>query len=194
MISLAFLTGLVALLAAPGPTNALLLAAGAACGLRAGLRLAGVAVAAYLLAVPLLGGVFGAYLAAHPAIGVAIRILAAAYLLFAAYRLWCCNGIAAPRRLIGARAVFLTTLINPKGLIVAFVLMPTGWQADTGVAFVHLAAVAAIVFLVSLGWSGVGAWLRAGLAPNRSQRLVSRLSAIALAVFGTLLVGTAVAG
>jgi threonine/homoserine/homoserine lactone efflux protein len=82
--------------------------------------------------------------------------------------------------------VFVTTLLNPKSLVIAFGLMPpaAGLAALVG----HLAALAFLSMVTGGFWiAGGSALARAGAAPY-----VARATAVVLGGFGALLIGSAI--
>jgi threonine/homoserine/homoserine lactone efflux protein len=191
MVSLAALTGLAVILAVPGPTNALLLAAGAAQARAPALLVA--CTAAYLAAVAAYGLLLGPALAAAPGWAVAIKVVAAVYLAIAALRLWRAGDgtLAAP--LVSPGLVAGTTLLNPKGLMIAVAIFPEGWAAGVGSLAAHLAVLGILVPVTGGSWIGLGALLRrhgrAGL-----PRLVPKAAALVLALFALTLARSALAG
>lgn len=193
MVSASFVTGLALLLATPGPTNTLLALGGATGGLRRTPRLLAAELFAYLAAILLLGAVIEWLGTGMAQLRPKLQFLAAGYLLFAALRMWRFRPERAVACRVDARLVAVTTLLNPKTLIIAFVLMPQGWSADAGVAGVHLLVLALMVPLAGSAWL-VGGHLAAALAGGRVQALVPRASAVLLAIFATVLAGKAFAG
>lgn len=186
MISVGFILGALALLAVPGPTNALMLVAGTQGGISHALAAAGAATLGYLLAVTLLGSVIGPLLLDHPVLVNAIHLGAAGYLLIAAWRLWRtdASSIGQSRIVVSPGAVFLTTLLNPKAVIIAFALMPEGWTEQASTAIPHLVALCGLVFGISTLWSLLGRLLRNSLERTGAGKLTSRLGAIILGLFG----------
>ena len=186
MVSIGFILGALTLLAVPGPTNALMLVAGTQGGISHALAAAGAATLGYLLAVTLLGGVIGPLLLEQPVLMNAIRFAAAGYLLIAAWRLWQteASSIGRNRIVVSPGAVFLTTLLNPKAVIIAFTLMPEGWTAKTGAAIPHLVVLCGLVFGISTLWGLLGRLLRSSLERTGAGKLTSRLGAIILGLFG----------
>src|SRR5271157_1831827 len=87
-------------------------------GVRRSLVLIPAGAAGYLIAATLLGLALGPALAASPAAARILRLLIGAYLFVLAFRLWrkgsATDGRAAA---VGAREVFVTTLLNPKALV-----------------------------------------------------------------------------
>lgn len=115
---------ILALLAAPGPTNALFALAGAQRGLSGAARLLPLAPGAYGVVVLPLSFAGTALFARWPEASGALRLLAALWLLILAARLWRHAGSAEPGRSVGARQVVVTTLLNPKAPLIALVLLP----------------------------------------------------------------------
>ncbi|HRJ69611.1 MAG TPA: hypothetical protein PK812_08385, partial [Beijerinckiaceae bacterium] len=142
----------IALFAAPGPTNALLFAAGAGRGFARSLVLAGVVLAAYTLAVGSARLALEPLIASHDVAARALRLVLGLYVLWLALRLWRSTLNAAIPVAIDAGSLFLTTLLNPKALVLAFLLLP-----PAGAALASALAVAVGAILVSsLLWIGLG--------------------------------------
>jgi threonine/homoserine/homoserine lactone efflux protein len=177
----------LALLASPGPTNILLASAGATAG-RGALSLLTAEVAGYVVSVGALVMVVGPALAAMPIIFVGLKFVVAAWLLWTASSLWRsgAKNVRADRS-ITPHTVLITTLLNPKTMVIAFGLMP---PAAAGVApfLSHLAGVAALTALTGGFWIGGGAALaRVGAAPY-----ACKTSALTLGAFGAFLAGSAI--
>jgi threonine/homoserine/homoserine lactone efflux protein len=142
---------LVVLLLTPGPTNTLMALAGAERGLRRAAALIPVELCAYLaVALPL--AVAGASLiAAVPGLRPMVTAAAAAWVLWLAIRMW-----HRPRAALTGAAtvtplgVFVTTLLNPKALIVGLVLLP-GTPLTLRVAVFSGLVVGAAVVWICLG-------------------------------------------
>jgi len=182
---LLFLATALAILALPGPTNALFAVSGAAHGVRRSLVLIPAGAAGYLIAVTLLGLELGPVLAASPATARILRLFIGAYLFVLAVRLWREGSATAGRTAaVGAREVFVTTLLNPKALVFAMAVIPFG-RPDVGL---YLAAFAASVSLTGVVWLTIGAGAGRAARSGGQARLVSRVGSAALAVFGCLLV------
>lgn len=196
MISTAFLVGLVVLLVTPGPTNTLLFVAGATGPARLAPRLLGAEAAAYLTAVTLLGLALQPVLAAEPSIVLGLQLFAAAYLLNAAWRMWHrpLRLTASATRPVTPRMIATTTLLNPKTLIIAFGLMPAGWNLHATLALVHLGLLALIVPIVGGLWFLTGHLGALKASPRTTQAIVPRCSAVILAGFALLLARSAFAG
>lgn len=184
MVTLAFLTTSLLLLLTPGPTNTLLAAYGAAFGSRAGAVMVLAEALGYALAVFFFASIAG-YAKAFPAGLAMMKLAAAGWLLFSAVQLWrtrLAEKVEAPARAFVR--VFLTTLFNPKAMIVGVVLIPGDGSADrllwTG-AYVVLSMTAGL------------AWVLAGsLLPQRVKRHAYQGAAVVLSGFSLAAVASVV--
>jgi threonine/homoserine/homoserine lactone efflux protein len=182
------LAAIPALLAAPGPTNALLATASATHSTIGPVRAIGAVIAGYVVAITVLRLVGAPLTAASPLVLPAIRLALAAWLGVIAFGLWR-HGAGPGGGPIDARRLFGTTLLNPKAAIFAFGFFPETTES------LRLAAwggwlVGAIVVSGALWWS-LGRLARPiGDGP---RRLVPRLAALVLAGFGLALAGTTLA-
>lgn len=178
---IAFSLSVLTLLAVPGPTNTLLAASGATVGVRRSLHLLLGELAAYnitVLAVRELVDVFGHSSGAETAFRAAVAV----YLVFLAIRLW--RDAPAPNvRSVDIRRIFLTTLLNPKGLVFALVLFPA--QAVNPVPY--FAVFSVLVPIIGATWIFAGS-VATNVAGERYVIWVPRIASVALAVFATVLV------
>jgi threonine/homoserine/homoserine lactone efflux protein len=84
--------------------------------------------------------------------------------------------------------VFVTTLLNPKGLIFAFAIIPHLAEGNPAAALPWLAGLVALIVAVGTAWIGVGAALTAA---DARHRWVQRVSAAVLGVFALVISGSA---
>ncbi|MCB6177198.1 hypothetical protein LHP98_03540 [Rhodobacter sp. Har01] len=174
---------LIGLLATPGPTNALLALAAAQGGGRRALRLVPVVLAAYAAVVLPLWLWGDQALSALPILRPLVTGLAAIWVAWLAVRLWQLPGAgAAPATTVTARHIAVTTLLNPKALILGLVLLP-------GSGATGLALFALVVPVVSVLWLLLGAGALRRLGPG-----LNRASAVWLAVLSLTLAARAMAG
>ena len=180
-----FIVGVLALLATPGPTNTLMAAAGAQRGVARSLPLLASEVLGYFIAITAWTELVGAASASQPWVPVGAKLLASAFLIWSAWKLWQNAGHAdfrqsgiTPGRVLG------TTLVNPKALIFAFAIFPpVGFVARLP----YLGLFTGLVIVTAVGWMTLGM-----LAARRSAGLltssrVERITAVALAAFAMLL-------
>jgi threonine/homoserine/homoserine lactone efflux protein len=189
----AMMTGLelslavLALLLTPGPSNSLMLLAGAERGLPQAARLIPAEVAGYLLTVVPLTLIGQSLLQAWPGLAMAVALLAAGWVALLAVRLWRVPPVAAEVT-VGARALFVTTALNPKALIFGLVLLPSADRLAE-----NLALFVGLIVLVALLWVGIGAGLRkasprAKGGQPRALFVLRRLASLFLAAMSVLLV------
>jgi threonine/homoserine/homoserine lactone efflux protein len=174
-----FVAASVALLATPGPTNTLLATSGAGIGVRWSIPLLAAEFCGYMIAIALLRAFIGPVVAAIPAFEILLRIAVVAYLLYLAAMLWIhgAAGIDGASPVTLSR-VFVTTLLNPKGIIFAFTILPQG--IDLLPLAPWLAGLAVLIVAIGGAWIVAGAWLRRGLGGVIPSSLGYRTSAIVL--------------
>ena len=123
---------------------------------------------------------------------VIAKVIAAAFLLWSAWKLWRDAGHAdLAQRGVTLGRVFTTTLINPKGLVFAFAIFP---QVGLVARLPYLGLFAVLVIATALGWMGLGTLAARSSAGLLTSSRVDRITAAALAVFATLLVVQTVQG
>jgi len=178
---------LLVLLAAPGPTNTLLAVAGAERGWRPSLSLIPVVPLAYLATTTPLALIGAGLLDEVPSARAVVTLLAAAWVFHLAQGLWRGPRAQDGRRVVTARQVAITTLLNPKALIVGLVLLPA---ANSTHLLSNLLIFWAEAVAVSCLWTALGSALRrdsqAGL-PTPWRRAAS----VWLGALGVYLMGHA---
>jgi threonine/homoserine/homoserine lactone efflux protein len=183
-----FALAVVILLATPGPTNTLLLAAGATSGFRA-LRVIPAEVLGYLTTILAIGYFVSDLPQTAPGFAVLLRIIVAGYLLYLAVRLWRAGlQSTAAARLITFRDVYVTTTLNPKALVFAVGVIPVHDENSLG----YFAAFVIMVIMAGSGWALLGVALTRGILPASSQHLVARLGAVVITGFAGYLLITAI--
>ncbi len=146
-----FIPGLALLLLAPGPTNMVLALAAASRGIGRSAPLPLVVLAAYLATILPLTLLAVPVLRAYPALGDAIAGLAALWVVLLAVRLWKAPVSGRDMAPVSTSDLFVTTLLNPKGIVIALAMLP-GQPQPQG-----LLAVAVVILLVSMVWLLFGA-------------------------------------
>ena len=121
---LAFVSAVAALLVAPGPTNALMTVAGAQGGWGRAARLIPAELAGYCTAVLPLVCLGGSVVEQWPALASALKIVAAAWVMRVALRLWR-RRVARDPVVVSRRMIYVTTLLNPKALVFGLALLPS---------------------------------------------------------------------
>lgn len=151
MTLLTFSLGVLALLIMPGPTNAVLAMASAGITATRLLSLLGAVLAAYLIVIIPVSGIAGPYLQAHPVVAQSVRIVSAIWVLSLALKLWKADPDAGATT-VGPRHLFVTTLLNPKAIIIGLAMVPAV-QVTLALAILSFAA---CVTLTSAIWIGLG--------------------------------------
>ncbi len=169
-----FAAAVLALLLAPGPTNTLMGVAGAQGGVKRVLRLLPAELAGYLAAILPLAFIGERVLGHWPLAAIALKALAALWVMVLAIGLWRTDGETAVAD-VSAGRIFLTTLLNPKALVFGLVLLPA--PAEAG--FVpHLGLFCLLVVAVALLWGAAGALTRLGGGGRQRLLLVRRAASL----------------
>lgn len=185
---IAFVLACLAVLCVPGPTNTLLATSGAASGVRRSLHLPAAELIGYTLSIWTLALLVAPIVHASPFVSKALRLACAGYLIWSAVHLWR-EGASAltSSEPVSFGRVLTVTLLNPKALLFAFVIIPHLSQRDIPAALPYLAAHAAITVAASISWISLGALIRAGARTRLDAGVIRRVAASALGVFGLLL-------
>lgn len=179
MTIFAFIAAVLALLIAPGPTNTLMAVAGAQQGLMRAARLIPAEIAGYLTIVLPLSYIGAQLFAAMPWLVIALEICAAIWVMLLAVKLWRQPVANAEATSIGFSDIYLTTLMNPKGMILGLVLLPPFGEEGYGL---YLAGLILIISLVAGIWGSLGALLQSPEHGARRVRLLKRVASCWLAV------------
>jgi threonine/homoserine/homoserine lactone efflux protein len=187
-----FVLAVAAILAMPGPTNALLCTSAGLVGIRRSLRLILAEIAGYLVTITAIISLAGPIILAIPTLGIAVRLMLVAYLLLLAWRLWRTdpspqNGDA---HIVTIAQVFVATLLNPKALVFAFTVFPP--FATPMAALPHMAAFTATVAVVACGWLVLGGTV-GRVAQGRWNRFLPRAAAAVIGVLASIIASSAIA-
>ena len=164
--------------------------AGATLGVSRGLKLIPAEVAGYLTSISLLIFIFQPAVVAFPLAAAVLRFGCGTYLAILALTIWRApNHDAEQTTLVNFRRVFVTTLLNPKSLIFAFQIFPTG---GTRLTLAFLAAFALICIAAASLWICIGATLRLRTEAFLTGALIRRVTAIVLGLFAILFLATAI--
>ncbi|MDA9532377.1 LysE family translocator [Bradyrhizobium sp. CCBAU 25338] len=179
MTFLTFITAAYFLLAVPGPTNTLLATSGAGAGISRSLHLLAAELCGYLLAIAVLRLALGPVINDIPIAAIVLRVAVTVYILCLAVMLWRVN----TRELRAGAAVtfaqvLLTTLLNPKALVFAFLLLPLG--AGPLELLPWLGIVALQIVTAGAVWIILGATLGRGACHLGHPDLIARTGAVTL--------------
>lgn len=188
MSVVAFLSAVLALLIAPGPTNTLMGVAGAQAGLGRVVRLLPAELAGYLTTILPLVWLGAEMLARWPAASLVLKLAAAVWVMALAVRMWGLRSAGVASRPVTARQVFVTTMLNPKALVFGLVLLPAPGEADFAP---RLALCCLMVCCVALLWGAAGALTQLGAGAERRLMLVQRIASLWLGVVALSLIANA---
>jgi threonine/homoserine/homoserine lactone efflux protein len=184
----AFLFACVTVLFVPGPTNTLLATSGATGGFRRSLTLPLAELAGYTISIWTLALVVAPLVNGSPIVSVVLRLACGAYLIWSAVHLWRegSNALTSGEP-VSFRRVFVTTLLNPKAVLFALVIIPYLGERKFAAAAPYLIAHAALVVAASLSWIGFGALVGAGARTRIDAGVIRKTGASVLGVLGVLL-------
>lgn len=181
----AFISAVLALLLAPGPTNTLMGLAGAQGGVRRVLRLIPAELLGYLTTILPLVFLGAELLARWPVAAVALKLAAAAWVMVLAVKLWSRSDDGDNPAEVTTRRIALTTMLNPKALIFGLVLLPA---PDEAMFLPRLGMFILLVIAVALVWGTAGTLTRMGDGGARRLQLVQRAASLWLGFVAVTLV------
>ena len=181
----AFLTTALGLLLTPGPTNTLMGLAGASAGLRRVARLLPAEILGYLTTILPLAFMGHSLLADFPVVAQATKLAAAAWVMILAVKLWGHGSLAQAGGDITARRVYATTVLNPKALIIALVLLPS---LDAPEFAGRLALFCMTAASVAMIWGGAGCLAQRGQGGMGRMGVIQRAASVWLALVSVMLV------
>ena len=175
MVTLSFIATSILVLLTPGPTNTVLAACGATMGFRRAALLPIAEATGYVIAISSFA-IFAALAQDDHALLAVVRLAAAAWLIYSACRLWRTPFDPDPAiRDTAFRRVLLTTIVNPKAMLVGTILIPAGVGTA---APAWIATYAALSTVAGLGWVTLGSLLPLGI-----RRHAYKLASIVLGGF-----------
>lgn len=184
--SLGFALALLAILSVPGPTNTLLATSGATVGLRRSLSLLPYELLGYASAIIVIRALIAPALTRLPGQARLLHALAAVYLVALAVGLWRWR-LAHATRAVRAGHVLFTTLLNPKALFIALVLIPVDASVQDRRYWPVLVT---LIPAVGTAWIGLGSLL-GGAAPRGLTLAIPKAASLILGMFALLLIVSA---
>ena len=172
----------------PGPTNTLLLSSGLKAGFRDSWHLVLVSVFGYGVAISLWGFFLAAFAATQPWLYDVVKAVSSVYILYLAGTLWKSARPQTPSGLIGWRAMFMATLINPKSPLFACAIFPPPAFNSLPYWGLTMAVFAVLAVLFGSAWMGLGSVLTSKPSWAVRSAMVLRAASVALVFFsGTLM-------
>lgn len=179
-----FTAATLLLLLTPGPTNTLMALAGYSQGIRHSLPLIFTEIAGYLAIIVPVAIVAAPFFATHPGFSLAANFGASLWVLFLSYRLWFKRLDGDQVGNVTARDILITTMLNPKALIIAIVIMPHGKPATL---LPWLVLFVGLVIFAASGWISLGHSVASGKGFALKPHAMQRISATCLLVFAAVL-------
>ena len=184
-----FTLAILLLLCTPGPTNTLMALGGYARGWLKGLPLIGGELGGYLTVIVPVATLAAPFFDAYSQALVWTKLAAGVWVLYLGYRLWVSEKQAKAAMEVSVRQVFVTTVLNPKALIVALVIMPHGGLA---VLAPWLVLFAGLVLLAANGWIAFGSLMRRTERFEVKPIVVRRVAAACLLLFAMILASASI--
>jgi threonine/homoserine/homoserine lactone efflux protein len=184
---LLYILAVLTVLGTPGPTNTLLATSGAMAGITRSLPLLLGELSGYLIAIAAIRLVLGPVFSAYPPLAIVLKVAVAIYLAWIAIRLWLRGAdLTGPARAVTMQSIFVTTLLNPKALILAISIIPS---ADPNLAW-FIAGLAVMVVGAGLSWIAIGGVIGAATGLYH-VRVVPRVASVALVGFAGFILASA---
>jgi threonine/homoserine/homoserine lactone efflux protein len=181
-----FALAVLSILGIPGPTNTLLATAGAMGGVRRSLPLIPAEASSYLTTILTLGLLLKPIVLGVPYLAVMLQAAVGIYLLMLALQLWRSGArmLLVRRAAITPTQVFVTTLLNPKGIVFALVVIP--FSAPR--VWPYLFSFVLLCVAASMSWITVGAILGRIAGGRGWAEMVPRVGAAAVGAFAIVLI------
>lgn len=174
---------LILLLLTPGPTNTLILLAAAERGFMRALSLIPVELAAYLAVIVPLALLSDALADQIGILRPIAAALAGAWVLYLAWSMWRFGTDANATGTVSPRRLAVTTLLNPKALVMGLVLIP-----GAGGSVEAFGVLALSIVIVALVWAAAGCCLPRPTVGTGVPPILPRLAALWLAGLSVLIV------
>lgn len=185
MANLLEFTGVILLLLlTPGPTNTLMALGGYSRGIVRALPLILGELCGYLAVIVPVAVLAAPYLAAHPGFSLAAKVAACLWVLFLACRLWFRQEAEGKAREVTVVDIMVTTMLNPKALIIAVVVMPSGTFSEL---LPWLSLFSGLVVFAACGWITLGCSLSKGKSIALTPQAIQKIAATFLLLFAAIL-------
>lgn len=187
---LQFTLAILLLLCTPGPTNTLMALGGYTRGWARALPLIGGELGGYLLVIVPVATLAAPFFEAYPQASLIAKIAAVLWVLYLSFRLWASTQKAEDAGgEICVRQVFVTTVLNPKALIIALVIMPHG---DLIMLVPWLLLFAGLVLFAANGWIIFGRLMRGTRGFEIRPVVIRRFAAACLLLFAIILASSSI--
>lgn len=151
-------------------------------------------LAGYLMAISAWGIFLASMGDSYPWLRLTVRVACSAYLIYVAVKLWMSTGTlsSSGSAVIKPAVLFLTTLLNPKGLLFASTIFPPKAFDDLQVYVMTMGLFMGLAAPIGLVWVSLGAVVGSGRVIALDPLKLQRVFAIVIGVFSATLVWTAI--
>ncbi len=184
---LPFAAGVFTLLILPGPTNTVLAMASQGLTFGRAAALLVTVLTAYLAIVVPASALAGSFFRDHPLVSQGVKLLSATWVLYLALRLWSIG--SSQVEAVSPRQLAVTTLLNPKALIIAVTMVPPTAEVP---ATESIAILASVVLAVSSIWLSIGRVMLG--REKRMPPFARRCGSATLVAFSAVLTFSALGG
>ncbi|MFU8926825.1 LysE family translocator [Acinetobacter puyangensis] len=185
MVSILFIGLVVTILLTPGPTNTLLASSGIQIGIKRSLKLIPAEVLGYLIAITTWGYLIELISHTLPWLPSVLKLISAGYIIFLAIKLWKKSleqgNLDQPT--ITPKALFVATLLNPKGLLFASAIFPPETWNGMQQYSMHMGTFLALIIPIAFLWIAFGAALISNQVKWLNQANLQRTASIILVTF-----------
>ncbi|MFB7146184.1 LysE family translocator [Agrobacterium deltaense] len=174
----AFILAVFILLLSPGPTNTLMGLAAARDGFWRVPKLLPAELSGYLTTILPLVWLGDELVSRWPGTTLILKAAAAIWVMYLAANLWIAGNNDNRDGSVTARRIYLTTMLNPKALVIGLVFLPRPTAPDFLSKLILVTALASIVAII---WAMVGGLIQAS-AKNSRIILIQRVASVWLVI------------
>ena len=181
----AFILAVFILLLSPGPTNTLMGLAAARDSFWRVPKLLPAELSGYLTTILPLAWLGDELVSRWPGAALILKAVAAIWAMYLAANLWIAGNNDNRHGSVTARRIYLTTMLNPKALVIGFVFLPRPAAPDF---MPKLIIVAALASVVALTWGMIGGLMQASAKSSKRTVTLQRVAAVWLAILSCTVV------
>lgn len=185
MTYLAFISGVFILLLSPGPTNTLMGLASARDGFWRVPKILPAELSGYLTTILPLAWLGAELINRWPETALMLKAVAAIWVMYLAANLWIAGNKDARYGSVTAWRIYLTTMLNPKALVIGLVFLPRPAAPDFVPKLIIFAALATIVATI---WGVIGRLTQAGAQSHSRFTIFQRAASVWLAIVSCTLI------
>lgn len=185
MISWLFIGLVVTILLTPGPTNTLLASSGIQVGIKKSFRLIPSEAFGYLISITAWGFLIDKVATYLPLLPVILKLFSVSYIVYLAIKLWRTANVEVSfdQTVIGAKELFLATLLNPKALLFATAIFPAITWLNMNYYVAHMLTFLLLIVPIAFFWTYIGSVLASNKIGWLNQTNLQRTASLVLLSF-----------